>query len=552
MWDARDQARFAWIGGVIGRLTLYVAGRLHCKSDTGDPSLDGMYDEYFHNWCGDERGEDGSVRCDITGRNRFLKLVQMAFMEFIISGDCGFIEIAPQFSPTAQADQMGNWVPGTGEYCIQSIESDRIGSPIEALVNEGYIGGITIDPKTGRAISYRIFRRTRTNQYVDQQEVEPMNFIHVFDPERSDEYRGQTKLLRCLNELRDIREWCDAEMQAGKIQAQYAAMVGTKDPFNNNGPMAWSGKTDAGTPSQMAEWGKILKMSEGESFNMMSPSPRPSGAFMSYIETKIRMAAHSLGLSFGMVWDLATLGGVSQRLEVQADLRKVQYWQTMLENLVLNRVRNKVIAQGIAQQVLPPTPGWKRCGWNFGPYLTADLGYEMEADVQALSHGIGDVDATISKHTGMSAGELFDKNARIAGRALLAGQNAQLPVEAFAAGQYPQITNQKAAFDSPPSPPPPPLSAQAIGDKALKDVLDLQIAVGDGKIDRDSAINTMVFKYGIPRAMAEKVIPDEPAEEDLNRAAGLTPEGKHAPVVAGAGKGINNGKSNGAKKPGKN
>lgn len=538
MWDARDAAKFTWIGGVIGRLALYVCGRLHCKSDTGDPNLDGIYDNYFHSFCGDERGEDGMTLCDITGRHRFLKLIQMAYMEFIISGDCGFIEVDPQFSPT-------------GGYCLQSIESDRIGSPMEAITNEGYIGGMSIDPETGRWISTRVFQRTRTMQYVKPREIEPKDFIHIFDAERSDEYRGTSKLIRCLNELRDIREWCEAEMLAGKIQSQYAAMVGTKDPFNNNGPAAWTGRTDSGTPSQMAEWGKILKMSEGESFNMMSPSSRPSGAFMSFIETKIRMMAHSLGLSFGMIWDLATLGGVSQRLEVQADLRKVQYWQQMLENVICNRVRNKVIAQGIAQQALPPTPGWKVCSWSWGPFLTSDLGYEAEADTSMCAHGIADVDAVISKHTGMSAGELYDKNAKTANKALMAGQNNALPVEAFASGQYPQITNQKAAFDSPPSPPPPPLSSQVIGDKALKDVLDLQIAVGDGKIDRDSAINTMVFKYGIPRAMAEKVIPDEPAEEDLNRAAGLTPEGKHAPVVAGAGKGLNNGKTNG-KKPGKN
>ncbi len=271
---------------------------------------------------------------------------------------------------------------------------------------------------------------------------------------------------------------------------------------------------------------------------------------MGFIETKIRMMAHSLGLSFGMVWDLATLGGVSQRLEVQADLRKIQYWQkNILENLILNRVRNKVIAQGIATGMLQPSPGWKQCSFSYGPFLTSDLGYEASADVELLTHGIGDVDETISKHTGKSAAELFKANAAVALKALNAGANAGLPVEAFAAGQYPQITNQKAAFDTPPQPAPPPLSAQAIGDKALKDVLDLQIAVGDGKIDRDSAIQTLIYKYGVPRQIAEKVIPDEPATEDLNRAAGLTPEGKHAPVVAGPKSSSSNGsKKNGASK----
>ena len=534
--DARDACRYDWIGGVVGRMSLYTCGQLHCKSMTGEPSIDEAYDNFFHGWCGDERLQDGSVRCDITGRHRLLKMIQMAFTAFIVDGDYGMIEIDPVFSPT-------------GEYCLQGIEADRIGSPLEAVTNESYIGGVGIDPKTGRVQFYRTYRRTRTGQYVDKQEILPKDFIHVFDPERSDEYRGRTKLLRLLNDLRDIREWVEAEKIAGKTQAQWAALIGVKDPFGPTGPMAWTNTNDAGTKTQDAEWGKILKMAEGENFAMLSPSARPSGAFMAFVQTLIRKMAVSLGLSYGFLWDLATLGGVSQRIEVQSDLRKIQQWQKMLEDLILNRVRQKVIAQGISMRVLPPHPNWRAADWGWGPYITADLGHEMEADVAGLQMGLITVADVVRKY-GKTAIETFRANAQSANEAIQIGTEYGLPAESFANGLYPQITQQKAGFNTPtPLPPPPPLSIQSIGDKGVKVLLELLEKVGDGTIDRESAVETAMRTFSISRSEAEKIIPDEPSNEDLNRAAGLTPSGKPGQVVAG-GSGGGGGKqshSNGSK-----
>ena len=520
MADAREAVEMDWVGGVIERLTLYVAGKLHCKSNTGDGQIDQAYDNYFHAWCGDERGEDGGTNCDLSGRARFVEMVQMAYHGFMVDGDSGFVEIAPQFSPTQG-------------YCLQSIEADRIGSPNEALQSENYIGGFTIDESTGRITSVRIFRHKKDGSYTDQQEVPMEAFIHLHDPYRPGEYRGRTKLLRCLNDLRDIREWIQAEMIAGKVQAQYAALISTKDPFNGNGAAAWDGKTAQGTPTQDAQWGKLMKLAEGENISMMSPSARPSGAFMAFIQTLIRKMSISLGISYGLLWDISVLGGANTRVEIQADLRKIESWQGLLENLVLNRVRNKVVAQGISLGVLPPTPGWKQCAWHWSRPITADLGREAEADLSLANAGVMELEQVIVKHTGKSAQEVFASNAATANAALAAGAQFQLPVESFAAGVYPALTQQKAAFLTPtPTPPPPPLSIQAIGDKGFKLIVEIMEKVGNGIIDRESAVEMILKGFpGSTRSEAEKIIPDEPEDEQLNRNAGLTPEGDQAPVA---------------------
>lgn len=515
MWDARDLCKFEFIGGMMARVALYVLGNLQTRSLTGEEEIDDAYDNYFYGWCGDEPLDDGSVQCDISGRHRFIKQAQMGFMGFLVDGDFGWIEVDPMVSPT-------------GGYCLQSVEADRIGSPLEQLVQENYVGGVGLDPEIGRILFYRIFQRSRTNQYLKPQEIPFASFIHLHDPDRPDEYRGRTKLLRLLNDARDIREWIEAEKVAGKTQSQWAALVGLKDPFNNTGATAWTDKTADGTPTQPAEYGKILRMAEGEVFSMLAPPARPSGAFMEFVQVLIRKMAVSLDLPFGFLWDLATLGGVTARIEVQQALRRIEYWQHLLKHKLLNRVRQKVIAQGIAQGILPPHPLWKKCEWHFGLSIQTDVGYEMESDIQAISAGIIPVSDVTGKY-GKSPREVFLSNATTANEAIQIGAETNVPVEVFARMLYPDITEQKAAMVTGPIPPPQPGTFEAIGDKGVKQVVEILKAVGDGKLDADSAKNTLKRVFHIPDKIAEQMVP----EPDLGIIKALHPK----PAAPGGGNG---------------
>lgn len=503
MWDARDLVMFDFVGGIMARIVLYVVGKLSSTSQTGDEQIDSMYDDYFHNWCGDEPDDDGLFRCDISGRHRFAKLVQMAMWGFLVDGDHGFIEVDPAQSPN-------------GEFCLQAVEADRLGSPLEQLVQENYVGGVGLDPESGRVQFYRVFHRTRTNQYTSPVEILPGSFIHVHDPDRPDEYRGRTKLLRLLNDARDIREWVEAEKIAGKTQSQWAALVGTRDPFSQkSGAFAWTDKTIDGTPTQPAKWGQIMKMAEGEVFDMLAPPARPSGAFISFVEMVLRKMAVSLDLPYGFMWNLATLGGVTARIEVQQALRRIEYWRnTLLIGKILDRVRMKVIAQGIAMEMLPPHPLWRKAQWHFGLSIQTDVGYEMESDIAALSHGILPVEDVMLKY-GHNPKEVFDTNATTANAAIASGSEHEMPVEVFARGLYPDITQQRAAMVTGPIPPPAPGSFEAIGDKGVKELIDLLTAVGEGKIDRDAAIATLKTTFHIPQGLADKMVPEEPTAEDM-------------------------------------
>jgi hypothetical protein len=176
-------------------------------------------------------------------------------------------------------------------------------------------------------------------------------------------------------------------------------------------------------------------------------------------------------------------------------------------NKILNRVRNKVIAQGIANQLLPPHPLWRKVEWHFGLSIQTDVGYEMESDIASLQAGIIPINDVAQKY-GHAPKEVFDANATTANEAITSGAEHAIPVEVFARGLYPDITVQRAAMVTGPVPPPEPGTVEALGDKGVKQLIDLLKAVGDGKIDPDAAEQTLINTFGIPPAMAKKMVPE--------------------------------------------
>ncbi|MGB8170963.1 MAG: phage portal protein [Chthoniobacteraceae bacterium] len=499
MWDARDLCTHDWIGGALGKVVVYVVGELECKSNTGDPEIDAAYDQYFHAWCGDDHDEDGTYPCDITGRHRFIKLVQLALLAMLVDGDHGFVI-------RLEIDGIK----------LQSIEADRIGSPIDAQQTETYIGGFTIDEDTGKPITIRVFQRTRHGQYVKPVEIEPERFVHIWDPDRVDQYRGVTALLRLLEDCRDLRETLEAERIAIKDQSQFVGTVTSKT--GRNGAGDWEDDVVTGTKTQKAMWGKWLRMGEGESVNFLTPSSRPSGAFMQFMQILIRKMAISLKLSYGFLWDLAMLGGVSQRVEVRGDERQINHWQRILVDRMLRRVRRAVLDYGIAMREIPAHPSYRQCTWHFGERLITDAGYEVNNDVTLLNNGLVAADDVATKYSRNGGGlsDVLQRNAAAVLRAQQISGDSRVPIELLAAQLWPNATQLLAASNTPPEPPPEPGSIEAIGDKGAKQITEILIAVANDQLDRDSAINTLVTVYGLDPAHADLITPPQGIANIMN------------------------------------
>lgn len=503
MWDARDLAQYDWIGGTLARVVLYVVGELECKANTGIPELNAIYDEYFHDWCGDDEDEDGMHRCDLTGRHRLIKLIQIALLGMFVDGDHGLVATLDPNPDLAEEER---------DIKLQTVEADRIGNPIEPNQQEDYIGGFQIDPDTGRVLFAKIYKRKRTGQYTDPVEVPPSNFFHLWDPPRGDQYRGVTILRPVLPIQRDIKEWMESEAIAGKTQSQWAALVGSKDPYAKSGVAQFEGTTPEGTPSQAAVYGKILRMAQGETFSLVPPGNRPSGSFLAGLQFYIRKIAVSLDLPYGVVWDLLTLGGVTARVEVKQFERRTIYWQKLLVDRILRRLRKMVLARGVALDRIPAHPMMNRCKWHFGTAIITDVGYEAQNDLAMVQGGILPVTDVAAKYNSDPLDTGRANAAVIQGLQGIA-QQFNIPIELLVGTMFPNATSLLAAMNSQPPPPPKPGSLEAVGEKGAAEIVGMLSDVTQGKLDPEAARQALVTIYKVTPAIAESIVPKAPKRE---------------------------------------
>ena len=140
MWDARDMVRNdPLIGGLVDRVVMYICAKIAYQPRTGEPQVDRIYRDFFYDWCN---------HADLTGRFRLRDLCVLGLKGMVTDGDHGFVKV-----------RTGN------EMRLQSVESDRIGSPLKAAtpLSETYINGLNLNG-LGQIESVDVYRRTRTAQ----------------------------------------------------------------------------------------------------------------------------------------------------------------------------------------------------------------------------------------------------------------------------------------------------------------------------------------------------------------------------------------------------
>jgi capsid protein len=344
---------------------------------TGDRKYDALVGEYFHDWC---------KRCDITGRNSFRKMIQIATSMRPTYGDCGFALRRKE-----------------GELRLQLVSGDRIGNPNEATGDfPRYFSGVVVDDY-GAPTAYRIYQVDSAGQYIDPEDVPAHSFLHYYDPFRADQYRGVTDFHAVLRTSRMLKEILDAEMAGVRFSSQQAALVFTErgQPQSRNlftpenAPTMANGEQPKQEESQI---GTIKYLFNGDKVETMPA--RPSSAFSGFVdELKNDIALGLGGYPAGVLWGTANYKGPSVRAEfAQAD-RANSYHQGILDDKVLSPVARAVILDAIANDILPAPPARNderpeqaitratRGNFRFPPRLTIDVGRETQSRLAELSMG---------------------------------------------------------------------------------------------------------------------------------------------------------------------
>jgi len=511
MWESREMYRQSPLfRGTVDRLCQYIIGRLAYKARTGDAKVDKKIEEMFHAWC---------KRCDWTERFTLRKQVELALRGMLLDGDHLLLPLIDR-----DVDPVTQKVTGSGEVRLQNVEGDRIGDPSRVGTNDGRPHGLELGPR-GQITMFDLYKVDRNNRYTEDKKVEKSKALFLVDPFRSTMYRGVPLLATAIPRVRDLYEAIKLEMAAAKFQSAHAGFM-TEGPAGLDG-VSWDPKDGTEKPEEPNHYdvvpGRIQRLRGAGDLKFPPASNRPSGAFLALMEVLGREFANAGGMPYGFVVKLGDLGGVTQRVEVMQMQRLFEYFRNLLEDLILNPVRDRVLEWALVNGKIPYHAKYKEGAWMWGAHLTADVGHDTNARLSLLEAGL----TTRTREAGYLHGEdysaLLDEGTA---EVLMQKEKAEetgVPVEMMPGGhemgtQLLAAAAEGAALDAEGASPapsaeeqaamdegPPPVKAAREG-KDLKGVLDLIKSYNRGEVTREQVVTMLVTQWRMDLAEAEELV----------------------------------------------
>lgn len=377
MWEARDLVENVPQARAVSRKFGQYLTPHEYSPTTGDKAYNQVVGEYFHEWC---------KRCDVTARHSFKKLIQLAAEERPVDGDCGFI-----------IRRMGE------ELRIQLVPATRIGNPNDiGAESDRYFQGVIVD-EFMRPVAYRIFRVTREGVYFGAEDIPASNFCHYLDPFRVDQMRGITDFHCSSRTIRMLNEILEAEKAGVRFASQQAALVfsdrGSANPRNlfTPGPPTQTLPNGQEQQNEFSQVATIRYFGTADKIEVMPA--RPSQAFSGFIAHLMHEIAIGTGIPQGVLFGTEDYSGPSVRAEFAAADRVFGRHQGLLQDKVLDPIKNAVVLDAIARQLIPPPPlktgetmvqALKRATageWRFPAKLTIDVGRESQANMNENRQG---------------------------------------------------------------------------------------------------------------------------------------------------------------------
>ena len=509
---ARDLAdNFPPVRSLLLKFATYVSGRLSYQARTGNKDLDAQVERYWADWCS---------KCDFLRRHDFTTLLQLAVMAILRDGDCGFIIVRD--GP---------------ELRLQSVEADRIGSPYNRVIDsDKYIGGIMLD-EYGRPEKYQIFVRTINNQYLESTDFAAAEFIHLFDATRLDEYRGRSAFATALNAARDLQEALKAEIQAIKYASYQTGVITTENgSADASDYFATSSRNDNGETAKLSniDPGAINYLSPGEKMEMFQ-SERPGGAFGEFIRLVQSHICMSVGLPYGFAFD-ADKSGPMARMEAAMAERTFARWRGLLESQFLNRIKNIVLLDGVAQGKIDDSEFLLDGRWCWPAKVSIDYGREATADIALWKAGLKTA-GQIYADAGEDYEEALRARAKEAGMIKELGQ--EFDIQASRISDSVPVTAIDAALNNNQEPP----LIETIGIGGTDALSGILASLGRGELSPEQVAVILRVVFGMDEASTNKIINAEPAPtpESQPAEASQFEDGKNKPtggMISEAKKGL--------------
>ena len=288
--------------------------------------------------------------CDIERLDNFAELQQLAFMNWLMSGDV--IALMPT------TERKG--VPY--DLRIRLIESDRLCTPTGKEYDPNFIGGVETNNE-GETVAYHIlnvhplsFSENKSPEWVRVEafgaHTGRRNVIHIMNRERIGQRRGVPFLAPVIEALKQLGRYTDAELVAAVVSGMFAVFI-QKSDSSGDGMAIGEVVPESEQVSTSANDieignGSIIDLEEGETANAVSPG-RPNTNFDGFVTAITRQIGAALEIPYELLVKNFTASYSASRGALLEAWKSFSTYRTWLAKDFCQPIYEEWLAEAVAK-----------------------------------------------------------------------------------------------------------------------------------------------------------------------------------------------------------
>ena len=290
-----------------------------------------------------------STDCDIERLDNFYELQQLAFINWLLSGDVIVL------LPTTKRANMPY------DLRIRLIEADRVSDP-PGNANPDIIGGIEMN-KAGEVVAYHISthhplswitapetRWERIEAYGPK--TGRRNVLHIMNRERIGQRRGVPFLAPVIDSLKQLGRYTDAELIAAVVNGMFTIFI-EKEGASSDIPIGelipQESQIDSADDStiELAP-GAVIDLNEGEKANGVNPG-RPNAAFDGFVVAVSRQIGAALEIPYELLVKSFNSSYSASRGALLEAWKMFKMYRSWLANDFCKPIYNEWFAEAVAK-----------------------------------------------------------------------------------------------------------------------------------------------------------------------------------------------------------
>lgn len=338
-----------------------------------------------------------SPDCDIQRIDNFYELQQLAFLNWLMSGDClAVLPIKPRLNQPY-------------DLRIQLVEADRLSSPDYCdTYDNKIVGGVEVD-RDGEVVAYHISDQHPLSYEVAEikwQRVEAYgkktgrrNVLHIMCRERIDQRRGVPFLAPVVEALKQMGRYTDAELIAAVVSGLFTVFI--EKEANGEGEAIGSMIPDEELVDSMDDTsiemgpGAVVDLNAGEKIHDSNPG-RPNANFQGFVEAICQQIGAALEIPYELLVKRFNASYTASKGALEEAWKMFRMYRRWLANDFCQPIYEEWLSEAVAKKRID-APGFFEdpiikkayCGaeWNGPARGTLDPKKEVQAAESRVANG---------------------------------------------------------------------------------------------------------------------------------------------------------------------